>query len=63
MIKGIDIHKGYTKWHMEKTLFFPRLKKHLRHLIFVLKKISNRENSKLSQIAHTKGIGKNNIFT
>jgi hypothetical protein len=32
-------------------------------LLFVLKNISNRENSKLSQIAHTKGIGKNIIFT
>jgi len=31
-------------------------------LIFVLKMISNRENSELYQIAHTKGIGENIIF-
>jgi hypothetical protein len=31
-------------------------------LIFFLKTISNKENSKLSQIAHTKGIGENIIF-
>jgi hypothetical protein len=64
--KGDDIHKGHTKWHKEKHYFSLGQKKpgafRFCLLMFVLRKNFNKENSNLSQKAHTKGIGKKIIF-